>query len=92
VATGVIEFKEINKERLYIVPDNIHFATALEVGDYFTWNGVFEDQDTSSEYIVWIVPNVFKTMADVAKIHLYDDLETVSSIIRSDYSIYLYKR
>lgn len=92
IATGPVIFKKISRHNLYIVPENIYYGSALEGGDFFTWKKVFETQNGSdiTGNVVWIIPNVFKIMSDIADIHIYDENLLIDSVVRKDYSIYIY--
>lgn len=93
VATNFVAFKKRPlKKNLYIAPKNIYFGNALEAGDFFTWKNYFDNQNNPAKYVIWIIPNAFKIMGDVANIHLHDAHVLVDSLIKDEYSVYIYEK
>lgn len=92
---NVLDFRTVTMEQPYIVAENINFVDPLSYVNYDGWynlytRGNYLDDSNSCNYIIFLIPNVFKSMSDVAKIHLYDG-KNLSTVIReTDYTIYVY--
>ena len=68
----------------------------MEATNFFDWSTLKQSEKYTSDsekysYIIWILPDSFKQMGDVADIHIYDNFNIVDKIHRKGYTIYLYK-
>ncbi len=92
---GTLSFQKMNLEQTYIAANNIAFVNPLEYSDYWSWMEIYKDpkysQDPNScEYFIYIIPDCFKRMGDVADIHCHDFREPYSAKTGDGYSIYVY--
>ena len=89
-------WKKIDTKNTYIVAENYSFLDPLEATNFFDWSTLKQSEKYTSDsekysYIIWILPDSFKQMGDVADIHIYDNFNIVDKIHRKGYTIYLYK-
>lgn len=97
IAGNLINYTGSSIQNTYFMADNYYFATPLKKANYTDWC-LLEQQDNYSDnpavyqYVIWIVPDCFKTMSDVANIHIYDNMQLVDMIHGKHYSVYLYKK
>lgn len=89
-------WKKIDTKNTYIVAENYAFLDPLEVTNFFDWSTLKQSEKYTLDsekysYIIWILPDSFKQMGDVADIHIYDNFNIVDKIHRKGYTIYLYK-
>ena len=89
-------WKKIDTKNTYIVAENYAFLDPLEATNFFDWSTLKQSEKYTSDsekysYIIWILPDSFKQMGDVADIHIYDNFNIVDKIHRKGYTIYLYK-
>lgn len=93
--TTALDFRAVSVGQPYIVAENVVFVDALQYKNYDGWKGIYtrENYLNDSEkcsYIIFIIPNVFESMGNVANVHMYN-WKNVSDIIRADdYTIYVY--
>lgn len=85
-------------ENPYIFRTATTFADPLYKTDFWTWKRVelFEGYKTNEfEYVIFIMPDAFTTMSDVANIYLYQDnpnFEAVNRIHGEGFQLLLYRR
>lgn len=88
-----LDFRPVSMEQPYIMAENITFVDPLKYMDFESWNNICMKEglgNSDCDYIIYIMPNVFKSMGDVADIHLYDEKELLRMIKEADYTIYVY--
>lgn len=87
-------FQELSKDNLYILRSNYMFADPLRYANLDVWNEWYGRSCSvpEAEYILYIIPNRFKRMQDIACLHDYDNFEKIASYERDVYSIYVYRR
>lgn len=95
VAVLATDWKEINMKNTYLAATNIAFLAPLEATNYFDWTRLRQNERCTDDmsvckYVVWIVPDCFKAMGDVAMLHLYDDYNIVDQIHGKGWTVYLY--
>lgn len=91
----VLDLRPVSVKQPYIVAENVAFVDPLQYRNYDGWmriytggNYLYDPQNC--DHIIFIIPNDFKCMGDVADIHLYDS-KNLSEVIReNDYTIYVY--
>lgn len=91
-----LTWKKIGIKNTYIVAQNYVFLDPLENMNYFDWFTLKQSEkytvnSQKYRYIIWILPDNFKQMGDVAHIHIYDNYDMIDKIHRKGYTIYLYK-
>lgn len=92
---SALELRTISIEQPYIVAENIVFVDPLQYMDYDGWNNLYARGNYLGDpemcnYIIFIIPNIFKNMSDVANIHQYDNKNLINVIREKDYTIYVY--
>lgn len=81
----------------YIVSVNKEYADPLAYSNLDVWNGIYKSEKFRNyllpecEYMIYIIPNNFKIMNDVADINYYLNLPSIKSYNRKEYSIKLIK-
>lgn len=95
VAVSQPAWKDISIQNTYYAATNYEFLDPLQATNYTHWKRLREDSKyvTSSadaEYIIWIFPECFENMGDVAKIHYYDSYNIIEEIQGNGYKVYLY--
>lgn len=77
VAIGPRKIKKIDMDNTYFVSTNFVFLEPLEAKNIKDWDLLKKNQNYTSDnglyqYIIWIVPDCFKTIGDVADLRAYD--------------------
>lgn len=90
-----LDFRPVSIQQPYIVAENVVFVDPLQYKNYDGWQGIYTRgnylYDTEQcDYIIFIIPNDFKCMSDVANIHLYDWKKLSGTIREDDYTVYVY--
>lgn len=93
---NVLDFRTVSIEQPYIVAENIEFVDPLCYMNYDGWHSIYTSKNyladsVNCNYIMFIVPNIFKSMSDVANMHLFDGKTLLTAIREEDYTIYVYK-
>lgn len=94
-APMVLWFRPVSVGQPYLVAENIELVDPLFYRDYDGWTDLctrenYVQREEESEYVIFIIPNVFKSMNDVADIRKYDDKHVKTVIREADYTIYVY--
>lgn len=94
IYTDRSSFKERNMENIYFVRSNYMFADPLRYSNLDVWNEIYNGGCglENADYVIYIIPNRFKIMNDVACLHEYDNYEKCISYEREYYSVYVYRR
>ncbi len=97
IPTASMLWKKVNLHNTYITPLNYVFVDPLEATDYFDWRDLkrYDNYTIDSQlctYIIWIVPDSFKVLSDVAELNIYSNNAITNIIHGKGYSIYLVKR
>lgn len=92
---NILNFQKMNLRQTYIAANNIALVNPLEYTDYRSWMRLYENQNYSNapnacEYVIYIIPDCFKRMGDVADIHCHDFRGIPSEKSGNGYSIYVY--
>jgi membrane protein len=95
IVKGTINWRKIDIKYTYIVNDNYDFLDPLEIMNIDGWSNLksrvnYTTDSQKFRYLIWILPNSFKQMRDVAEIGIYDKFNIVDKIYRKGYTIYLY--
>ena len=97
VATSGIRIRKMGLRHPYIIFDEISYKSPLDFENSYDWERIMnmENFDSpgfkeSTKYLVYVVPNSFKTLCDIADLYRYDELPLVKSLVRENYSIYVY--
>ena len=95
IVKGTINWRKIDIKYTYIVNDNYDFLDPLETMNIDGWSNLksrvnYTTDSQKFRYLIWILPNSFKQMRDVAEIGIYDKFNIVDKIYRKGYTIYLY--
>lgn len=87
-------FQKRSKDNLYILRSNYIFADPLQYANLDVWNELYARSCSiqEAEFILYIIPNKFKRMQDIACLHDYDNYEKTWSYEREVYSVYVYRR
>lgn len=86
-----------NKSNPYILSLNKQYTDPLSYANLDIWNKIYSFQNfrgyssPECEYMIYIIPNNFKTMNDIADINAYLNLSPITSYDREEYSIRLIK-
>lgn len=96
VAVSATSWNDINVQNTYFAATNYIFLDPLEATNYFDWMKLKQSERHSTdpliyEFVIWIIPDCFKLMGDIADIHLYDDKNVVDQIHGDGYTVYLYR-
>lgn len=91
----VLDLRPVSLQQPYIVAENVIFVDPLQYRNYDGWQGIYTRgnylyDSEQCDYIIFIIPNDFKCMGDVADIHLYDWKNLSGTIRGDDYTIYVY--
>lgn len=92
-----IYLNKISKSNPYISSINRQFVDPLNYANLDVWNEIYdlpnyrEYLSGKYEYMIYIIPNKFKIMNDVANISIYLNASSIISYDRKDYSIRLIK-
>lgn len=92
---STLDLRPISVNQPYIVAENVVFVDPLQYMAYEEWNRLYTNKNyledsENCNYIIYIMPNIFKSMNDVANIHLYDEKQLITTIKEVDYTIYVY--
>lgn len=92
---GALQIRPISVGQPYIVAENIKFVDPLSYMDYDGWKALYDrdnyvEKTKDSDYIIFIIPNAFKSMGDVANICKYENIQVLSVVREADYTIYVY--
>ncbi|MGN0740810.1 MAG: hypothetical protein ACI4LX_11635 [Treponema sp.] len=103
IVTSGIKIRKMGIRQPYIIFDEISYKSPLDSENSYDWKIIrnMENFDNpgfinywtfkeSTKYLVYVVPNPFKTLCNVADLFRYDELPLVKSIVRENYSIYVY--
>lgn len=101
---GPLHLKQRNKDSIYLYADNYIFADCLETSDYNSWNELYKNGQAKVsrtpkalpafneiEYVIYIVPNCFLSLAECANINKYSSYEKLDEFNGSEYYILIYK-
>lgn len=94
-APMVLWLRPVSVGQPYIVAENMELIDPLYYMDYDGWTELCTRENCvenkeESDYVVFIIPNVFKSMNDVADIHRYDEKHLATVVREADYTIYVY--
>lgn len=94
-APGVLWLRPVSVGQPYIVAENMELIDPLYYMDYDGWSqlaarGNYVQMEEGSDYVIFIIPNIFKNMSDVADIHKYDEKRLETTIREASYTIYVY--
>lgn len=94
-APGVLWLRPVSVGQPYILAENMEFIDPLYYMDYDSWDELctrenYAEDGEESDYVIFIIPNVFKNMGDVADIHKYDKKHLQTTIRGNAYTIYVY--
>lgn len=95
IYTNMSSFNVINKNNIYLLRNNYMFVNPLQYANLDVWNDIYTNpnyDEINYEYIIYIIPNKFKIMNDIARLHQYDNNEKICSYNNHDYSVILYKK
>lgn len=92
---SALDLRPVSLEQPYIVAENVAFADPLQYANYDEWDNLYKRSNylgkaDECDYIIYIIPNVFKCMNDVARVRLYNKKNKVNVIQEADYTIYVY--
>ncbi len=94
-APDVLWLRPISVGQPYIVAENMEFIDPLYYMDYDGWKELctrenYSQNAAESDFVISIIPNIFKNMSDVAGIHKYEKKHLLTVIREADYTIYVY--
>lgn len=94
-APMVLWLRPVSVGQPYIVAENRELVDPLYYMDYDGWSELYArencvQREEASDYVIFIIPNIFKNMGDVADIHKYDKRPLVTTIREAAYTIYVY--
>ena len=102
VARGNLHIRRIRPKQPYIIYDDIWYPSPLENVNSDLWEKLFQMENStqytanpynftdSTRYMVYVVPNPFKQLVDVADIFRYENFECIKCVKKTDYTIYVY--
>lgn len=94
-APMVLWLRPVSVGQPYIVAENMELIDPLYYMNYDGWKALctkenYVGREEDSDYVIFIIPNIFKNMSDVADIHKYDERPLEATIREASYTIYVY--
>lgn len=91
VAVSVPRWTKVNLRNTYYAAQNYAFLDPLAATNYYGWSRLYSSSPPGDrQYVIWIIPNCFMRMGDVASIHPYDKYSITDMIHGDGYTVYLY--
>lgn len=94
--TKALGFNAMGLHYPYVVNNNIEFVNPLEKTDYKSWKDLYKNSryngnPNEAEYVIYIMPDCFWQMSDVANVYIYEGREIAMKVTGNGYAIYVYR-
>ena len=97
-----LRFRPIGLKQPYIIFDDIRDYSPLESQNFYDWEKLYKMENSvqyktnkwtfrnCAKYLIYIVPNDFKSLVDVADVWPFEDLVLYKRVLGDGYTIYIY--